>query len=102
MRDEKIIMSISNQNNTIMDCSIRTSSDVLMFSSTIIVPSSIYYSSKNQSCNSNINVDVDDSSSKTKESENINDNSNNNNNNNNAAFDAFPQSGNMYNFNSHN
>ena len=81
-----------------MDCSIRTSSDVLMFSSTIIIPSSIYYSSKNQSSNSNINVDVDDSSSKTKESENINVNSNNNN----AAFDAFPQSGNMYNFNSHN
>jgi len=71
-----------------MDCSIRTSSDVLMFSSTIVVPSSIYYSSKNQSSNSNIDVDVNDSS-KTKESVNASVVSNNNN----AAFDAFPQSG---------
>ena len=72
-----------------MDCSIRTSSDVLMFSSTIVVPSSTYYSSKSN--NSNINVDVDDS--KTKES--VNTDVNPNSNNNNAAFDAFPQSGNV-------
>ena len=65
-----------------MDCSIRTSSDVLMFSSTIVVPSSMYYSSnknQNSNSNSNTNIDVVDN---TKPHDSVN-----------GTFDAFPQSG---------